>query len=199
MLIPLARHHCSGPTRPALLLACRRARGRPFIDGSANLSFKPNHPRSPPTPTPQADFGLSKHKYNTFCSNVHDLRGTLPYMAPEMIMDHTHVTEKADVWSLGVVFWEVSRAGATACQPARPAAPCEAARLLQLTLAEPAVFSARPWAGAGGVAMPALLGGCLGLEPALQHWRVGNVLNQPLPQRLIPCWHPAPLAPRCRC
>lgn len=54
-----------------------------------------------------ADFGLSKHKYNTFCSNVHDLRGTLPYMAPEMIMDHTHVTEKADVWSLGVVFWEM--------------------------------------------------------------------------------------------
>jgi serine/threonine protein kinase len=54
-----------------------------------------------------ADFGLSKHKYNTFCSNVHDLRGTLPYMAPEMIMDHQHVTEKADVWSLGVVFWEM--------------------------------------------------------------------------------------------
>ena len=28
-----------------------------------------------------ADFGLSKHKYNTFCSNVHDLRwvgGFLP-------------------------------------------------------------------------------------------------------------------------
>lgn len=102
---------------------------------------------------------------------MHDLRGTLPYMAPEMIMDHTHVTgerqgaaaaaaakekermplcaaasdgsgqatagrqsadsccgkpgsplpapllpgpplpapaaEKADVWSLGVVFWEM--------------------------------------------------------------------------------------------
>ncbi len=45
-----------------------------------------------PLPSTQADFGLSKHKYNTFCSNVHDLRGTLPYMAPEMIMDHTHVT-----------------------------------------------------------------------------------------------------------
>lgn len=28
-------------------------------------------------------------------------------MAPEMIMDHQHVTEKADVWSLGVVFWEM--------------------------------------------------------------------------------------------
>lgn len=54
-----------------------------------------------------ADFGLSVVKANTFCSDVHDLRGTLPYMAPEMIIDHKHVTEKADVWSLGVVFWEL--------------------------------------------------------------------------------------------
>lgn len=74
----------------------------------------PNPTPHPPPPSPQADFGLSKHKYNTFCSNVHDLRGTLPYMAPEMIMDHTHVTEKADVWSLGVVFWEVRTAWAGA-------------------------------------------------------------------------------------
>jgi serine/threonine protein kinase len=55
------------------------------------LSPDPPSLAHPPCP-PQADFGLSKHKYNTFCSNVHDLRGTLPYMAPEMIMDHTHVT-----------------------------------------------------------------------------------------------------------
>jgi len=54
-----------------------------------------------------ADFGLSVVKASTFCSDVHDLRGTLPYMAPEMITDHKHVTEAADVWSLGVVFWEL--------------------------------------------------------------------------------------------
>ena len=54
-----------------------------------------------------ADFGLSVVKANTFCSDVHDLRGTLPYMAPEMVTDHKHVTEAADVWSLGVVFWEL--------------------------------------------------------------------------------------------
>jgi serine/threonine protein kinase len=54
-----------------------------------------------------ADFGLSMVKYNTFCSNVQDLRGTLPYMAPEMVSDHQRVTEKADVWSLGVVLWEL--------------------------------------------------------------------------------------------
>lgn len=54
-----------------------------------------------------ADFGLSVVKANTFCSGVHDLRGTMPYMAPEMITDHKRVTEAADVWSLGVVFWEL--------------------------------------------------------------------------------------------
>lgn len=54
-----------------------------------------------------ADFGLSIIKYNTFCSGVQDLRGTLPYMAPEMITNHKRVTEKADVWSLGVVLWEM--------------------------------------------------------------------------------------------
>jgi hypothetical protein len=56
------------------------------------LTPSSNAPPTCPSPSTQADFGLSKHKYGTFCSNVHDLRGTLPYMAPEMIMDHTHVT-----------------------------------------------------------------------------------------------------------
>lgn len=36
--------------------------------------------------------------------NVVDIRrGTLPYMAPELVNDPTHVSEKADVWSLGMV------------------------------------------------------------------------------------------------
>lgn len=36
-----------------------------------------------------------------------DLRGTLPYMAPELVSDPERVCEKADVWSLGVVMWEM--------------------------------------------------------------------------------------------
>lgn len=76
---------------PACCCYCCR---RGWNHGAAAAADPPSssslpHPLPPP---PQADFGLSKHKYNTFCSNVHDLRGTLPYMAPEMIMDHTHVT-----------------------------------------------------------------------------------------------------------
>ena len=30
-------------------------------------------------------------------------RGTLPYMAPELVNDPNRVSEKADVWSLGMV------------------------------------------------------------------------------------------------
>ncbi|KAF6261967.1 kinase-like protein, partial [Scenedesmus sp. NREL 46B-D3] len=55
-----------------------------------------------------ADFGLSKHKLNsTYVSSCKDLRGTLPYMAPELVADPERVSEKADVWSLGVVMWEM--------------------------------------------------------------------------------------------
>lgn len=34
-----------------------------------------------------ADFGLSKMKVRKFVSAVTDLRGTLPYMAPELVME----------------------------------------------------------------------------------------------------------------
>ena len=37
----------------------------------------------------------------------HARRGTLPYMAPELVSDPDHVSEKADVWSLGMVLWEM--------------------------------------------------------------------------------------------
>ena len=37
-----------------------------------------------------------------------DLRGTLPYMSPELVADPDGVTEKADVWSLGIVLWEMA-------------------------------------------------------------------------------------------
>lgn len=55
-----------------------------------------------------ADFGLSKQKWGReFVSGVRDLRGTLPYMAPELVSDPERVSEKADVWSLGMVLWEM--------------------------------------------------------------------------------------------
>eukprot|EP00887_Chlorella_sp_A99_P004451 scaffold30.g4451.t1 len=118
----LAAHLRSGvgfiPLRQRTLLALHAVNGMAYLHAQHVVHFdvKPDNllvdgdwlTSGAAGPTVKvADFGLSKHKYNTFCSNVHDLRGTLPYMAPEMIMDHQRVTEKADVWSLGVVFWEL--------------------------------------------------------------------------------------------
>lgn len=41
-----------------------------------------------------ADFGLSKQKRETFVSNVSSQRGTLPWIAPEIIKNPGTVNEK---------------------------------------------------------------------------------------------------------
>jgi len=53
------------------------------------------------------DFGLSKTRSNTYCSGVTSLRGTLPWTAPEIIHTPKAVTEKVDVYSFGIVMWEL--------------------------------------------------------------------------------------------
>uniref|UniRef100_A0A0E0KET0 Protein kinase domain-containing protein n=1 Tax=Oryza punctata TaxID=4537 RepID=A0A0E0KET0_ORYPU len=53
-----------------------------------------------------ADFGLSKMKQATLVSG--GMRGTLPWMAPELLtMSGTKVSEKIDVYSFGIVMWEI--------------------------------------------------------------------------------------------
>ncbi|CAN6170521.1 unnamed protein product [Urochloa humidicola] len=53
-----------------------------------------------------ADFGLSKMKQATLVSG--GMRGTLPWMAPELLsMGGTKVSEKIDVYSFGIVMWEI--------------------------------------------------------------------------------------------
>lgn len=104
------------PLRRRAQIALHAANGMAYLHSQKVVHFdvKPDNLlvdgdwTSPSGPVVKvADFGLSVVKYNTFCSDVQDLRGTLPYMAPEMVLDHRHVTEAADVWSLGVVFWEL--------------------------------------------------------------------------------------------
>ncbi|GJR61683.1 serine/threonine-protein kinase EDR1 [Tanacetum coccineum] len=52
------------------------------------------------------DFGLSKIKRNTLVSG--GVRGTLPWMAPELLNgSSTKVSEKVDVFSFGIVLWEI--------------------------------------------------------------------------------------------
>jgi serine/threonine protein kinase len=70
--------------------------------------------RAAPGQIKVADFGLARHKaaggrgaQSEFVASCRDLRGTLPYLAPELVADPERVSEKADVWSLGVVLWEM--------------------------------------------------------------------------------------------
>ncbi|TKW35797.2 hypothetical protein SEVIR_2G400400v4 [Setaria viridis] len=53
-----------------------------------------------------ADFGLSKVKQTTMVSV--GMRGTLPWMAPEMLeMSSNMVSTKVDVYSFGIIMWEI--------------------------------------------------------------------------------------------
>ncbi|XP_076926432.1 RAF-like serine/threonine-protein kinase PRAF [Bidens hawaiensis] len=52
------------------------------------------------------DLGLSKVKQHTLVSG--GVRGTLPWMAPELLSGKNHmVSEKIDVYSFGIVMWEL--------------------------------------------------------------------------------------------
>lgn len=52
------------------------------------------------------DFGLSRIKRNTLVSG--GVRGTLPWMAPELLNgSSSRVSEKVDVFSFGIVLWEI--------------------------------------------------------------------------------------------
>ncbi|CAI9100203.1 OLC1v1037146C1 [Oldenlandia corymbosa var. corymbosa] len=51
------------------------------------------------------DLGLSKVKQRTLVTG--GIRGTLPWMAPELLNGNNRVSEKVDVYSFGIVMWEL--------------------------------------------------------------------------------------------
>ncbi|CAH9083841.1 unnamed protein product [Cuscuta epithymum] len=51
------------------------------------------------------DLGLSKIKRSTLVSG--GVRGTIPWMAPELLSCESMVSEKVDVYSFGIVMWEL--------------------------------------------------------------------------------------------
>jgi serine/threonine protein kinase len=53
------------------------------------------------------DFGLARVKENTFVQTINGCAGTPNWMAPEVLRNEKF-TEKADVFSMGVILWEVS-------------------------------------------------------------------------------------------
>ena len=54
-----------------------------------------------------ADLGLARYKRHTFLSGAEGLRGTLPWMAPELVRSPGAVDERADVFAFGIVLWEI--------------------------------------------------------------------------------------------
>eukprot|EP00959_Pyramimonas_sp_CCMP1952_P405968 8507990-Pyramimonas_sp.AAC.1 len=54
-----------------------------------------------------ADLGLARYKRHTFLSGAEGLRGTLPWMAPELVKTPGAVDERADIFAFGIVLWEI--------------------------------------------------------------------------------------------
>ena len=54
-----------------------------------------------------ADFGLAKQRGTQSSSNMKTFVGTIQYSCPEIVRNNPY-TEKADIWSLGVVLYELA-------------------------------------------------------------------------------------------
>ncbi len=53
------------------------------------------------------DFGLTRAIPHRLLTEPVDLKGTIPYMAPELLIPEARVDHRADIYSLGVVFYEL--------------------------------------------------------------------------------------------
>lgn len=59
------------------------------------------------------DFGLSR-EYSAELDTFKKLRGTYAYCAPEIFLGN-NCTKKSDIFSMGIIFWELLRAAQTYC------------------------------------------------------------------------------------
>jgi tRNA A-37 threonylcarbamoyl transferase component Bud32 len=57
-----------------------------------------------------ADFGLAKVRHETMTTSTrpNQTAGTLPWMAPELFQRKAQHTEAADIYSTGMIFWEIT-------------------------------------------------------------------------------------------
>ncbi|GKA14749.1 serine/threonine protein kinase, putative isoform 1, partial [Tanacetum coccineum] len=99
--------------RKRLIIAMDTAFGMEYLHGKNIVHFDLKcenllvNMRDPHRPICKiGDLGLSKVKERTMVSG--GVRGTLPWMAPELLSGKSHmVTDKIDVYSFGVVMWEL--------------------------------------------------------------------------------------------
>ncbi|GMH16638.1 hypothetical protein Nepgr_018479 [Nepenthes gracilis] len=99
--------------RKRLIIAMDTAFGMEYLHGKDIVHFDLKcenllvNMRDPHRPVCKiGDMGLSKVKQHTLVSG--GVRGTLPWMAPELLSGKSSmVTEKIDVYSFGIVMWEL--------------------------------------------------------------------------------------------
>lgn len=99
--------------RKRLIIAMDAAFGMEYLHGKNIVHFDLKcenllvNMRDPQRPVCKiGDLGLSKVKQKTLVSG--GVRGTLPWMAPELLSGKSKmVTEKVDVYSFGIVMWEL--------------------------------------------------------------------------------------------
>ncbi|XP_038711204.1 uncharacterized protein LOC120005571 [Tripterygium wilfordii] len=99
--------------RKRLIIAMDAAFGMEYLHGKNIVHFDLKcenllvNMRDPQRPVCKiGDLGLSKVKQHTLVSG--GVRGTLPWMAPELLSGKSHmVSEKIDVYSFGIVMWEL--------------------------------------------------------------------------------------------
>lgn len=99
--------------RKRLIIAMDAAFGMEYLHGKNIVHFDLKcenllvNMRDPQRPVCKiGDLGLSKVKQHTLVSG--GVRGTLPWMAPELLSGKSSmVTEKIDVYSFGIVMWEL--------------------------------------------------------------------------------------------
>ncbi|XP_075491550.1 RAF-like serine/threonine-protein kinase 20 isoform X1 [Primulina tabacum] len=98
--------------RKRLIIAMDAAFGMEYLHGKNIVHFDLKcenllvNMRDPHRPVCKiGDLGLSKVKQHTLVSG--GVRGTLPWMAPELLSGKSKVTEKIDVYSFGIVMWEL--------------------------------------------------------------------------------------------
>ncbi|KAK7388479.1 hypothetical protein VNO78_23295 [Psophocarpus tetragonolobus] len=99
--------------RKRLIIAMDAAFGMEYLHGKNIVHFDLKcenllvNMRDPQRPVCKiGDLGLSKVKHHTLVSG--GVRGTLPWMAPELLSGKSNmVSEKIDVYSFGIVMWEL--------------------------------------------------------------------------------------------